>query len=173
MKAVVNFPLALSSVLLFAVAGCELEHNQPVTPDDPDSKLLSTYSQYAPARIDIMPLTEFVGSEGGDEASRIKVLVSVFDAFDSQIKSPSTFRFELYEYLPRSAESKGKRIIIWRPDAGLTDAAENNKYWRDFLRAYEFNLPFKPEKNQTYVLQATALCPNGKRLSADFILKYK
>ena len=172
MKAVVNLPLALFSILLLAGAGCEPEHTQPVMPDDPDSRLLFTYSQYAPVKIDIMPLTEFVPSANADGNLHIKVLLGVFDSFDSQIKSPSTFRFELYEYLPRSAESKGRRIIIW-PDADLIDAAENNKFWRDFLRAYEFNLPFKPQKNQTYVLQATALCPGGKRLSSDFVLEYK
>jgi hypothetical protein len=95
----------------------------------------------------------------------------LLDSFDCQIKTPGIFRFELYKYVRRSAEPKGKRIAIW-PDIDLTGTTENNNYWRDFLRAYEFNLDFVPKRNQSYILQATCLCPNGKHLSADFVLKY-
>jgi hypothetical protein len=85
------------------------------------------------------------------------------------MKSPGVFRFELYEKVPRSAEPKGKRISKW-PDIDLTDAVENNARWRDYLRAYEFTLPLESETGQSHILQATCLCPNGKRLSAEFAL---
>ena len=75
--------------------------------------------------------------------------VSLLDPFDCQIKSPGVFRFELYEYVQRSAEPKGQRVIIW-PDIDLTECSENNNHWRDFLRAYEFNLDFGPQRNQCY-----------------------
>jgi hypothetical protein len=72
----------------------------------------------------------------------------------------------------RSADPKGKRILMW-PDADLTDAFENNKNWRDFLRSYEFNLDFKGEENRSYIIQVTFLHPGGKRLSCESELKYK
>jgi hypothetical protein len=75
----------------------------------------------------------------------------------------------LYEKVPRSAEPKGKRITKW-PDIDLTDIVENNVYWRDFLRAYEFTLPVELDARQNHILQATCLCPNGKRLSTEFTL---
>ncbi len=127
----------------------------------------SIYASYAPVKIDIMPLTEFVSIDNVEGTSEINLYVSLLDSFGSQRKSPGTFRFEMYEYVQRSAEPKGGRVAIW-PDIDLTDAVENNKYWRDFLRAYQFNLPFETASNQSYILQVTFLCPTGKRLSDEF-----
>ncbi len=122
---------------------------------------------YVLAKAHILPLTE-ITHEGQPE---VKVYVSLLDWFGSQIKAPVVFRFELYGYVQRSSEPKGRRIVIW-PDIDLTEPAENNKYWRDFLRAYEFNLPFEAESDKSYIIQATCLRPNGKRLSAEFTLKH-
>ncbi|MFZ0034755.1 MAG: hypothetical protein WAK60_07195 [Sedimentisphaerales bacterium] len=126
-------------------------------------------SEYGPVKIDIMPLTEFT-AENGEKPSKIKVYVTLLDAFDCQIKTPAVFRFELYDRASRSAEPKGRRILIW-PDIDLNDAAKNNGHWRDFLRAYEFNLPFEPESGKSYILQVTSLCSSGRRLSAEFVLR--
>jgi hypothetical protein len=94
----------------------------------------------------------------------------LLDSFGCQVKSAGVFRFELYERVERSAEPKGRRVVIW-PDIDLIDAAANNENWRDFLRAYEFNLDFDLQGSQNYVLQVTCLCPGGKRLSAEFGLE--
>ena len=158
-------------VLLLLEAGCEQGPVEPPSPTDSTYNLLSAYTPYTAAKINIMPLTEFIHISGVEQASKIKVYVSLFDSFDCQIKSPGSFRFELYEHIERSAEAKGRRITIW-PDIDLTDAVENNNHWRDFLRAYEFNLGFEPESNQSYVLQVTCLCPSGRRLSAEFTIKH-
>jgi len=133
-----------------------------------ESESSYSYASYAPAKVDIMPLTELVTASG--QGSRIHLYVSLLDAFGSQIKSPAVFRFELYEHVVRSAEPKGKRAVIWA-DFDLTSPAVNNEYWRDFLRAYEFNLPFEQASGQTYILQVTCLCPNGSRLASEFTLK--
>jgi hypothetical protein len=154
-------------LLLLCGAGCGPADTKLSSRADSGSNQLS---EYGPVKVDIMPLTEFAGTDGSEKPSKIKVYVSLLDEFDCQIKTPAVFRFELYNIVPRSAEPKGKRILIW-PDIDLTDAAKNNGYWRDFLRAYEFNLPFKPEGSKSYILQITSLCPGGKRLSAEFTLK--
>lgn len=171
MRYVVALVRTFSPVLLLLVAGCDsgrsvLPGEAPGGSDRP-----SPYLAYAPAKVDIMPLTEFAKSETGENASQIKAYIGLLDAFNCQIKSPGTFRLELYEHIDRSTDPKGKRIVIW-PDVDLTDPAQNNSYWRDFLRAYEFTLDFEPRNGRTYVLQVTCLCPNGKRLSDDFVLKY-
>jgi len=158
-------------VLLAVWAGCEPVASESSSKSDNEFNQLSAYASYSPAKIDIMPLTEFIRvGDDDDEVSKIKVYVSLLDVFDSQIKAPGVFRFELYEYIQHSAEPKGGRIIIWE-DVDLTEPSENNEHWRDFLRAYEFNLDFEPEGNRSYVLQGTCLCPNGRRLSAEFGLK--
>jgi hypothetical protein len=153
-------------LLILAGAGCQPTGDK--LSSRPDSGTNQFFKSYGPAKVDIMPLTEFViGSN--ENRSKIKVYVSVLDAFNCQIKAPAVFRFELYKRVVRSARPKGKRVLIW-PDIDLNDAAKNNEYWKDFLRAYEFDLPFEPESNHSYILQVTSLCSSGRRLSADFVL---
>jgi len=157
-------------VFVLVQAGCGPKTEELPTPTDNGSDLLYVYIPYTPTRIDILPLTEFVTSDGVEDTSKLRVYVSLLDYFRCQIKTPGVFRFELYECVPRSGAPKGKRIAIW-PDIDLTDAVQNNSYWRDFLRSYEFNLPFQPASGQSYILQATCLCPSGRRLSAQYTLK--
>lgn len=125
---------------------------------------------FAPARINILPLTELIRSSSGDRGTTLNVYIALLDAFGSQMKAPGILRFELYEYVRRSAEPKGQRLPIW-PDIDLTGPAENSKYWRDFLRAYEFQLDVRADPEETYVLEATCMRPEGKRLSTEFTLK--
>ena len=158
-------------MLLSVNIGCEQSKRPPEIPFQTDISpdMLSIYTSYVPVKIDIMPLTEFVDT-GDTQQSQINIYISLIDPFGSQIKSPGVFRFELYEYMQRSAEPKGKRAMIW-PDVDLTDPVTNNDSWRDFLRAYEFDLDFQPPNQQSCVLQVTCFCPNGKRLPAEFVLK--
>ena len=100
----------------------------------------------------------------------MEVYVSVLDAFGSPIKTPATVWVELYEYAPRSARPKGERIDEWL-DIDLTDSTENNKRWRDLLRAYQFDFPTQAARDRPYILEVTCLCSGGKRLSAEHTLK--
>jgi hypothetical protein len=164
--------IAQMLLLLLCGAGCEPTDAELSSKADSGSNQLSESAMecltaYGPVKLDIMPLTEFTRA---GNSKIIKVYVSLLDAFDCQIKTPAVFRFELYDKVPRAAEPKGKRILIW-PDIDLNDAAKNNEYWKDFLRAYEFDLPFGPESGKSYILQITSLCPDGRRLSAEFTLK--
>ncbi len=157
--------------LLFAYTGCEPPQIKTKPPAQIDKAAdTHSHSSYAPAKVDIMPLTEFIPASETEGSPKLRVYVSLLDSFNCQMKSPGVFRFELYEKVLRSAEPKGRRIAIW-PDIDLTDAAKNNHYWRDFLRAYKFNLDFEPRANQNYILQATFLTPAGRRLLAEFIIK--
>lgn len=151
-------------------AGCEqgTGHSMISGRSDNENEKLFIYVDYCPVEVDIIPLTGFV-ELGDSRQSQINLYVSLLDSFGSEIKSPCVFRFELYEKVQRSAEPKGKRVVIW-PDIDLTKPATNNKYWRNFLRAYEFNLPFAPAGNQIYILEVTCLCPTGKRLISDFTI---
>ena len=146
------------SIILLAIIGCESA--QQKTPTEANN-LLNNYSDFAPAKIKIISLTEFT------DDSNLKIYVDLVDSFGSRIKSPAVFRFELYEYVERSAEPKGRRIFLW-PDIDLTPAKANNDYWQDFLRAYEFNmdLDFELEDGKTYILQTFCRTPPGKRLTA-------
>jgi hypothetical protein len=127
-------------------------------------------ASFLPARIEILPLTELTDAPAGQQGTQLTIYMSLLDAFGSQIKAPGTLRLELYEYVQRSAQPKGQRIAIW-PDIDITNASENQKYWRDFLRAYEFILACQAPKGGTYVLEATCMCPGAKRLTDEFTLR--
>jgi hypothetical protein len=131
---------------------------------------LQSLEGFGPARISILPLTELAGAGAGAQPVALSVYVSLLDSFGCQIKAPGVVRFEVYQYVPRSAEPKGPRINLW-PDVDLTQPAQNNRYWRDFLRAYEFTMNAPTGSAETYILEATFLCPDGRRLSADFVLR--
>jgi hypothetical protein len=181
MKAITVVFQMLFFFCVLAQTGCEQQQlntePQPKT-DKAHNVFESSNIAYSPVKVEVTPLTEIIstaGAEGASEGSRamgfrINVYVSLLDSFGCQIKSPGVFRFEIYEHVQRSAEPKGRRIAIW-PDTDLIDAVENNKYWRDFLRAYQFNLPLESADSQSYILQVTFMCPTGKRLTGEFVLK--
>jgi len=154
--------------LLLVGSGCQ-PSSSPSSPPHSAPKNLNAYNSFRPTKIQIMPLTEFVIDKKTEE-TKLKIYVSLLDSFGSQKKSPGIFRFELYPHISRSGEEKGRRIVMW-PDINLTNAAKNNKYWKDFLRAYKFSFDFEPAPNQTYILQVTCLCPNGKRVSHEYEVK--
>jgi len=125
---------------------------------------------FSPSQIEVLPLTELTVPADGQQGTQLNVYVSLLDVYNEKIKAPGTLRFELYEYVQRSAEPKGQRIAIW-PDVDLNHPVENQRYWRDFLRAYEFSLGTQASRSKTYILEVTCRCPSGKRLSAEWSLK--
>ncbi len=159
--------LLVLSVL--SAVGCEPSASTPPKVDPSDPAGLAVYCAYAPTSVDLLPLTRIAASESGVGDSEIRAYVAMLDAFTSQVKAPGVVRFELYEYLQRSAERKGKRIMKW-DDVDLNDPTENNALWRDFLRAYEFPLAFKPHAGRHCVLQVTVITPNDRRLTAEYLL---
>jgi hypothetical protein len=136
-----------------------------------DSQKTAIYLKYLPVKIDILPLTGQAKSDD-PEKPRLNIYVSLLDSFGSQLKSPCVFRFELYQRLQRSADSKGARAMIW-PDMDLNEPQNNEQYWRNYLRAYEFSLPLEKLDSQNFILEVTCLCPNDKRLTAEFVLDLK
>ena len=147
--------------------GCKFGPNK--SPGNSENS--TSHISYSPASVDIMPLTEFTSANSEEQASQLTVYVSLLDAFDCQIKAPGKFRFELFEHKKRTATPKGKRLAKWS-DIDLTDAATNQLYWQDYLRAYKFVLDFEPHQDRIYVLDVTCLCPDRRRLTADIVLKY-
>ncbi len=143
-----------------------------------EASAASAATGFAPAKVNILPLSEIsnpsarsgTAKSGTEPGTMLDVYVTLLDGFGSQVKAPGVLRFELYEYVTRTAEPKGRRITLW-PDFDLTGPVENNKYWRDFLRAYEFELDVRADPAKTYILEATCLCPDGRRLSGDYTLK--
>ena len=167
-----NVQLAIVVVgFLFFLTGCEPENSSSSAALTGGGDLLSIY---AASEIRVVGLTEIVSVPGDQWTSRLKAYVDLLDSFGSRVKSPGIFRFELYEFVPRSSQPKGKRVFF-RSDIDLTNPVENNRRWRDFLRAYQFDmdLNFRPKPDETFILEATCTTPAGKRLSDLFQLKYE
>ena len=161
------FPLAL----LLTGLGCEPDLPTVNEPSHQDNTLKPpAVACFMPTKVDIIPLTEFVTSHDGGLPDELRIYISLLDSFGSQIKSPAVFRFELYNAIPRSAEPKGERVHIW-PDIDLTEPSLNNEYWRDFLRVYLFDLDIEQISGKNFVLLATCMTLDGKRLTDDFLLK--
>ena len=149
--------------------GCEPETTQgtgTVRGSGAAKKVARSTSEYSPAEVHISPLSGFDGAE------KLSVYVELQDEFETHIKRPGIFRFEIYEYIPRSIQSKGRRVHIW-DDFDLTAASKNNEYWRDFLRTYLFDLdvPFEPAAQNGYVLEVNFLSENYIRLIDSTVLK--
>ena len=127
---------------------------------------------YAASKIRVVGLSEITNASDNERTSGVKVYVDLLDSFGNRLNSPGVFRFELYKCVPRSSEPKGKRIFIW-PDKDLTDVTRNNSHWRDFLRAYQFDLDlnFKVKANDAFMLEVTFTTPAGKRLRGLFQLE--
>ncbi len=128
---------------------------------------------YTVERVRVIGLTEMEADPQGESDVTLKVYLELLDFAGSSIKSPCKLQFGLYQFVPRSAKPKGKRLEFW-PDWDLVDRDENNKHWQDYLRAYRFDLPmdFKPSTSATYVLEVTCHTGAGKRLSYTHQIKY-
>ncbi|MBN1126126.1 MAG: hypothetical protein JXA82_14050 [Sedimentisphaerales bacterium] len=154
-------------------SGCDSFPFPPASSRTPPNvpKQLDVSQGYLPTHIRIMGLTGFKHGEYGADTAALEVYIDMLDHFDCRIKAPGIFRLELYEYVPRSSNPRGKRIMIW-DDIDLTDAGANNEFWRDFLRCYQFNLPIvnMPPSADPYILEATCITLEGKQLTTMFHL---
>ena len=129
---------------------------------------------FAANRAHIIGLTAIKPGSEGKSLTSISAYISLHDRFDSSVKGPGIFRFELYAYVPRTGDNRGRQVFAW-PAFDLTEAMANNGYWDDFLRAYEFtlNTNVASEVLKTYILQVTCTTQAGKRLTDMFALDGK
>jgi len=187
-----KFQLIISIIflllLLFSV-GCQEEQQKPEPikaaaqmPQDNNKKIEDANIEdankvekicicpgFAPVKATFAPLTG-ITVDSDNEIATISAFVALSDKFNSNVKSPVVFRFELFRQIPRSGQPKGQRLFKW-DDIDLNDAEKNNLYWRDFLRAYQFDLTFEAAVIPNCILQVTCICPNNKRITADFVIK--
>jgi len=170
MKPSKQFFFYICFIIIGFFIGCKILSEQPPPAEYDNADPLSIYTSYAPQKIDILPLTKILSETSNNKSSNIIVYVSLLDAFNSSIKSPGIFRFELYEYVKRSPQPKGQRVKLC-PDRDLLEPTENNTHWRDYFRTYQFNITCNIQKDQSYILQATFITPEQKRLSDEMLLK--
>ncbi len=158
-------------LLCLGISGCHPTHLATPKGSLTSSQIPAYLVAFGPKQLSLMRWTEIIGQDNGVSPFKIKIYASLLDSFGVQIKSPGTFRFELYERTRRSAQIRGKRLILW-PDVELMEADINNQYWQDYLRSYQFTFDINtPLTDKDYVLQATFFLPDGNRLTAEYPVK--
>ncbi len=171
-----NFTLWFASaILIFHALGCEKPRTvitkTQINDNAENIDVMAVYSQYHPEKLKITPLTTLIKTNEDD--IKLRIYVNMLDSIGLRVRSPAIFRFELYQHIQRTGTSKGKRVAIW-PDININLDEENQKYWKDFLRSYEFILPFPYPADIKYVLLLTCITPDGKRIYTEFSqLNYK
>jgi hypothetical protein len=152
--------------LLFVLLCCGCQEQIQSQQSDFSAVEMQKNCLFVPEKIRFNQLTEFA------QNWQITAYVDMLDQFGSRIKAAGIWRFELYEYVPRSAEPKGTRLYLW-PDINLTDAKTNYGLWQDYLRCYKFelNLDIDLAGDKTYILQAVCFTPDGKHLTDSIELK--
>lgn len=155
-----GFRIFIMTLSLFIMSGCQVSEKMP----EKYTGSLPKESIFVPNKISFNQLTEF------SKPWQITAYIDVSDQFNSRLKAPGIWRFELYSKVQRSADPKGGRIKIWQ-DWDLTDAKENNLLWQDYLRCYKFELNLDSELSGEYVLEAVCFTAEGKRLSDRVELK--
>ena len=159
-----NYVTILLLLLLF-MAGCEPNIGVRKQEADP-----LTVLNYSPDKAGFVGLTGVTYSEKLSQ-DVIVAFVDLRDKFDSRIKFPGKFRFELYNSANNQSTMVGKRVKIW-DDFDLNDPAVNNAKWMDNFRAYRFELPCgNLERNKPYLLDVTFMGPDQRRLQDRFIIK--
>ena len=166
--------LSIIAAAMFLIAsGCESEMNQAMSSVAKEAPPRSLRA-FGPARIHIIALTEITSSSVSLNEAKLRVYVDLLDVYESRLKAPGTFRFELYEHVPRSSEPKGTGLINW-PPIDLNHPETNNDHWRDYLRSYQFDfdIDINPANTQAFVIAAIYTTPEGKRLTDEHILRYR
>lgn len=162
--------MVLAVLILPLSGGCEEGAALPMLRITGKSDI---YENYAARQIRLVGLTEIIPDPEHPGHSLLVAYVDLLDAFENKVKSPGTFRFEIYNFVPRSNEPRGKRLFLWA-DIDLVDAEKNNIYWQDFLRTYKFELEmdFLPGDGQQYIVEATFITPRQKRISDTIEVLY-
>jgi len=129
---------------------------------------------FSVASVHFTGLTRLVPGGSDADSRSIRTFVELRDVYDSKLKSPAVFRFDLYRYVPHRSDPRGTHLQTW-PDFRLTEAPANHLYWRDYLRAYEFSLEIDPSlpAEETYLLEVTCLTDEPKRMCVFYVLQGK
>ncbi len=160
----------LYAALLIFFSGCSTQKIiiGPKIPGKSD-----VYEDYAATQIRVVGLTEIKKATEMEGVTIVNAYVDLLDQFDTRIKSPGSFRFELYDFVPQSATPKGRRLFVWG-NVDLIDPVKNNSYFQDFLRTYKFELEmnFVPNAGSKFILDVTFINPEGKRMSDSHDIEF-
>jgi hypothetical protein len=162
-----SVPVTLCCIL--ALAGCKS------TPDTTsETARQDMLALLMPSRLEIVkPFTRLRSFDDDDVADGVEVLLRAVNALDNPgLMIVGTVRVELFEYVPASAEPKGRRLEQWIVD--LTTVEQQRAHWNQLTQMYELklgvNLDVIPKAGR-FVLAVTYTSPLGEHLTDQFVLE--
>ena len=156
------------AVALVSLAGCLPESRCRL--GEADQTLLDVV---LPARIEIVePFTRVRSFDEDDAPDGIEVLLRAVNALDNPgLMMVGHVRIELFEFVPASAEHKGRRLGSWQVD--LSSKVQQRAYWNRLTQMYQFQLELAPELlpvEQKAVLLVTYRSPMDRMLTDEHVL---
>jgi hypothetical protein len=129
-----------------------------------------------PSRVEIVkPFTRVKSFNDDATPDGIELLMQAVNALDNPgLMITGTVRAGLYEYVPASADHKGRRLEHW--DIDLSTARQQRAHWNAITQMYEFRLGIDPERippAEKYVLAVTYRSPLGEYLTDECVISYE
>jgi len=99
-----------------------------------------------PSKLEIVgPFTRVGDFDGKPGPDGIELVLRAGNPLgDMGIMIVGDMRIELYEFVPASADNKGRRLEFW--NVALRTPDEQNRYWNRLTQMYEFRLGLNLEK---------------------------
>jgi hypothetical protein len=127
----------------------------------------------SPQKIQILPFTKARSFDDDDTPDGVLVVLAATDIFGDHVKAVGDFRFELYEFRPASGDPKGRRLGFW--EQPIRTVADHRRHWDAFTQTYEFELYWDTslQTDERYVLQATYVGPDQRRLFDEYVFDFR
>jgi len=143
-------------------------------PKGSNDDLRRMFAAALPNRIRIIePFTGVASFDEDDTPDGIEVLLQPVNSFDDPGLVVGSLLLELYEYVPASADHKGRRLEHWKLE--LATAEDQKNHWNSIKQMYELRLRVNPElipRANQYVLNVTYTSPLGDHLSDECRIDY-
>jgi len=153
------------------LAGC-----QSHTPAPLESGQRAALAMLMPSHIEIVePFTRVKSFDDDQEPDGIELLLQAVNPLDNPgLMIVGDITVELYEFIPASADQKGRRIDMWEIE--LKSKEDQKQYWNQITQMYEFRLGVDSELvpvAKRYVLCVTYHSPLGQHLTDEYQIDYR
>lgn len=159
----------ITLVALFLLPGCATT---------PEAKLEAenrrVLALLLPSGVEIIePFTRIANFDDDPKPDGIEIMLQAKNPLDSPcLMMVGSVRVELFEFVPASAEQKGRRIEFWNVD--LTKPEDQERHWNRVTQMYEFRLGVDTARvplAQKYLLEVTYNSPLGGHHSDHMVLE--
>lgn len=129
-----------------------------------------------PSRIEIVePFTRVRSFDNDTEPDGIELLIQAVNSLDNPgLMIAGDIRVELFEFVPASADNKGRRVEHW--DISVSTEAHQRTYWNQVTQMYEFRLELDASvipPARKYLLTVTYNSPLGEHHQDECVVRYR